>query len=282
MALKLYSDDDIQDIADAIRSKNGSNNTYQTSQMAAAIRAIPTGGGGGVTVTSVDCTTTTENGAYIGDTDGNGIITSYDQYLISQYNSGFNPDIDLDAADVNGDGVVNSADNILMSRLIPTMTAGQLIARVSLNYSDGTSETRLFPVDAPLFPSSISKIESGSFTNTNDVTSSSGLTIAYSLEEVPDLIVVYTTDYPWASSTGVADAILGCVAFVDGSTSSSMAYRNILFHTGSGGAFSTPLYTSTAYGIGSVPTIWNFTIKCSMNYKLVGGATYKWIAVKFK
>lgn len=45
MAMKLYSDSDIQDIADAIRAKNGSQNTYTVSQMAAAITAIPSGGG---------------------------------------------------------------------------------------------------------------------------------------------------------------------------------------------------------------------------------------------
>lgn len=37
MALKLYSDTDIQDIADAIRSVNGSSDTYKVSEMAAVI-----------------------------------------------------------------------------------------------------------------------------------------------------------------------------------------------------------------------------------------------------
>lgn len=40
MALKLYNDTDIQDIADAIRALNGSSDTYKVSEMAAAIRAI--------------------------------------------------------------------------------------------------------------------------------------------------------------------------------------------------------------------------------------------------
>lgn len=38
MALKLYNDSDIQDIADAIRYVNGSSNTYKASEMAAEIR----------------------------------------------------------------------------------------------------------------------------------------------------------------------------------------------------------------------------------------------------
>lgn len=44
MAMKLYNDSDIQDIADAIRAKNGLAATYKVSEMAAAISAIPTGG----------------------------------------------------------------------------------------------------------------------------------------------------------------------------------------------------------------------------------------------
>lgn len=45
MVKKLYTEANIQDIADAIRSKSGSSSTYTTAQMAAAILAIPTGGG---------------------------------------------------------------------------------------------------------------------------------------------------------------------------------------------------------------------------------------------
>ena len=45
MALKLYNESDIQDIADSIRAKNGTQNTYKVSQMADAIDEIPSGGG---------------------------------------------------------------------------------------------------------------------------------------------------------------------------------------------------------------------------------------------
>lgn len=47
MAQKLYEETNIRSIADAIRAKNGSTDTYKTSEMAAAISAITTGGGGG-------------------------------------------------------------------------------------------------------------------------------------------------------------------------------------------------------------------------------------------
>lgn len=45
MSNKLYEESDIQGIANAIRSKNGSSDTYTVSQMAQAITDIPSGGG---------------------------------------------------------------------------------------------------------------------------------------------------------------------------------------------------------------------------------------------
>lgn len=45
MAQKLYEEANIQAIADAIRKKNGLTDTYKTSEMAAAISAIESGGG---------------------------------------------------------------------------------------------------------------------------------------------------------------------------------------------------------------------------------------------
>ena len=46
MSKKLYEESDVQAIANAIRTKNGLTDTYTVSQMAAAITAIETGGGG--------------------------------------------------------------------------------------------------------------------------------------------------------------------------------------------------------------------------------------------
>lgn len=52
MANKLYNEDSIRDIANAIRTKNGTENTYNVSEMADAIRAIVSGGSdGGITPT---------------------------------------------------------------------------------------------------------------------------------------------------------------------------------------------------------------------------------------
>ena len=47
MAKKLYEEADIQDIADAIREKNGETTTYKAREMGAAVRAITTGSGEG-------------------------------------------------------------------------------------------------------------------------------------------------------------------------------------------------------------------------------------------
>jgi len=44
MSLKLYEETNIQDIADAIRSKNGLSDTYTVAEMAQAIEDIPSGG----------------------------------------------------------------------------------------------------------------------------------------------------------------------------------------------------------------------------------------------
>ena len=43
MAMRLYSDADIADIASAIRSKNGTQTQYKTREMGDAVRAIQTG-----------------------------------------------------------------------------------------------------------------------------------------------------------------------------------------------------------------------------------------------
>lgn len=65
MAMKLYSDSDIQDIADAIRSKNGSSDTYKVSQMATAISNIPSGGSMPAWATAMDANDTITQGGSV-------------------------------------------------------------------------------------------------------------------------------------------------------------------------------------------------------------------------
>lgn len=63
MSRALITEDYLTDIADAIRAKNGSSDTYTPPQMAAAIAAIPTGGDVDVEALSV-----TANGTYTAPT----------------------------------------------------------------------------------------------------------------------------------------------------------------------------------------------------------------------
>ena len=58
MGQKFYDESDIQNIANAIRSKNGTQNTYTVAQMAGAVGNIPTG------ITPSGSVTLTSNGTY--------------------------------------------------------------------------------------------------------------------------------------------------------------------------------------------------------------------------
>lgn len=61
MSKKLYEENSIKAIADAIRGKNGSTDTYKLSAMAAAITAIETGGSlpSGMAMGTFQCTPAT-------------------------------------------------------------------------------------------------------------------------------------------------------------------------------------------------------------------------------
>lgn len=61
MGNRLYEENAIRDIAVAIREKNGTNNTYNVSEMGDAVRAISAGGGG---ITPSGTITITTNGTH--------------------------------------------------------------------------------------------------------------------------------------------------------------------------------------------------------------------------
>ena len=81
MSKVLVTESHLSDIADAIRAKNGTQTEYRPGDMAAAIEALPTGGGGGdiplLTQAQWSALTTAEKQSY-------GLVA------IQQSNSGFN------------------------------------------------------------------------------------------------------------------------------------------------------------------------------------------------
>ena len=65
MSKKLYEENSIQDIANAIRSQNGTNNPYIVAQMGNAIRAIKT-------QPNLESLTANQNGTYTPSPDKDG------------------------------------------------------------------------------------------------------------------------------------------------------------------------------------------------------------------
>ena len=103
MAMKLYSDSDISDIADAIRSKNGTSNTYKVSQMASAIQAIPTG----ITPTGTKQISITQNGTTTED------VTNYASAEITvNVSGGGGISIDDIATNTQPSGVVTLGNSV--------------------------------------------------------------------------------------------------------------------------------------------------------------------------
>lgn len=126
MAMKLYSDTDIQNIANAIRSKNGSSDTYKVSQMASAISAIPSGG-----ITPTGTKTITANGT--------GIDVYNYQYadvaVPNSYSAG-----DEGKVVSNGALVAQSSDTVTANDTYDTTLINSLTVNVS-----GGGETLPYP-----------------------------------------------------------------------------------------------------------------------------------------
>lgn len=152
MALKLYSDSDIQSIADAIRGKNGSSDTYKVSQMASAISAIPTGG---VTPTGTKQISITQNGTTTED------VTNYASAEIT----------------VNvptGGGSYSDVLKALIDRTIDNLTFPSGLTAIGNNAFDGCSN-----LTSVTIPSGVTSIGNSAFSeckNLETVTIPSGVT----------------------------------------------------------------------------------------------------------
>lgn len=82
MAKKLYEESSVQDIANAIREKNGGATKYKIAEMGAAVRALPTGGTNGIKIIKqnlVDADQIIENQYY-----EKGVLEEYDKWSATQ------------------------------------------------------------------------------------------------------------------------------------------------------------------------------------------------------
>lgn len=118
---KLYEESDIQNIADTIRSKNGSSDKYTVSQMADAIANIPQGGG----ITPSGEITLTENGRFDVAQYASAIVN------VPTESSGINPSGDITITENGRFDVTNYAGAVVN---VPTGGGGISIG----NWHTGT------------------------------------------------------------------------------------------------------------------------------------------------
>lgn len=81
MSKKLYEENSIKAIADAIRGKNGSTDTYKLSAMAAAITAIETGGGAQPQLNTPTISITEDTLTITPNKNNGNFVTGYNVYV---------------------------------------------------------------------------------------------------------------------------------------------------------------------------------------------------------
>lgn len=118
MANKYYNETDIQNIANAIRVKNGTTNTYTVSQMADAITELSIGGNGGIVPTgNINIT-------------GNGTfdVTQYAQAIVNVASS---------------DGASGSINGTSMGTIIVTENITDSTTGVTVEHGLGTAPSQI-------------------------------------------------------------------------------------------------------------------------------------------
>ena len=81
MSKKLYEENSIKAIADAIRSKNGSTDTYKLAEMSAAITAIETGGGDQPQLNTPTISITEDTLTITPNKNNGNFVTGYNVYV---------------------------------------------------------------------------------------------------------------------------------------------------------------------------------------------------------
>lgn len=136
MGNKLYEENDVAAIATAIRTKNGSSNTYTVSQMAAAVEAIPTSGIISVTSVAINTYSGTTQTMYLKPDGSAGKMELSVSATVLPANATI-PDIKWESSDPTKATIVyDEANNTYKVRAVGTGTV--TISATSVENSDAT------------------------------------------------------------------------------------------------------------------------------------------------
>ena len=112
MANVIINDTNLSNIANAIRSKNGSNETYKPSEMAAAISALAIGGGINIDASNlaiVDVSTSYANTAKLPDLSS--IVNDFSQISIMFWGCGYSSYLYIRGANENRIFFINTGSS---------------------------------------------------------------------------------------------------------------------------------------------------------------------------
>jgi len=190
MANVLVQESSLQDIADAIRTKNGTQNTYKPAQMAGAIEAIPSGG-----ITPTGTINITENGTVN--------VTQYASANVAVPTGG----ADLGTKSITANGTYNaSSDNLdgysSVSVDVPNTYGsgdeGKVVSNGALVAQTSDTVTQNGTVDTTLINSLLVNVSGGggsSNLGTGSVTLSSDLSLTTSAQAIPNLTLGFQPDF---------------------------------------------------------------------------------------